>query len=96
MFVSIRKYAGCKDVQELNRRVVAVLVPVLRASPGYQSYAVVDLGNNAVASISMFDTREQAESATLQARELVQKHLSDLVPNAPEVTIGEVLSESRK
>jgi hypothetical protein len=96
MFLAIRKYARCKDIQEVNRRVVATLTPALRALPGYQSYSVVDLGDDTVASISVFDTREQADSATQQVRGLVQQHLADLMPHPPEVTIGEILSESPK
>lgn len=96
MFVSIRRYAGCKDVQEVNRRVVTNLIPTLRAFSGYQSYSIIYLGNGTVVSISVFDTREQAECATQQVRGLVQEHLADLIPNPPEVTIGELLRENRK
>ena len=96
MFIAIRKYAGCKDVREVNRRVVASLIPSLREFPGYQSYSIVDFGNNTATSISVFDTREQAEDATQRVWDIVQRTLSDLLPNPPEVTIGEVLSEDHK
>lgn len=96
MFVAIRKYAGCRDVREVNKRVVENLIPTLRGFPGFQSYSIVDLGGGAAASISVFDTREHAESATDRVRGIVQQHLADLIPNPPEVTIGELLSEHRK
>ena len=96
MFIAIRKYPGCKDVREVNRRVVASLIPSLREFPGYQSYSIVDMGDDSATSISMFDTREQAEDATERAWDIVLRTLSDLLPNPPEVMIGEVLSEDRK
>jgi hypothetical protein len=96
MFVSIRRYAGCKDVHEANRRVADNLIPMLRGFPGFQSYSVVDLGRGTVASISVFDTRDDAESATTRVRTIVQEHLADLLPNPPEVMIGELLSKHRK
>jgi hypothetical protein len=96
MFVSIRKYVGCKDVHEVNRRVVENLIPTLRGFPGFQSYSIIDLGGGSAASISVFDTQDHAESATERVRSVVREHLVDLLPNPPEVTIGELLSEHRK
>jgi hypothetical protein len=32
MFVSIRKYTDCKEVHEVNRRVLANLIPTLLAT----------------------------------------------------------------
>lgn len=96
MFISFRTYEGCRDARELDRRVMEALIPKLRRFDGFHSYSIVDLGNKRVMSISVFDTRAQAEEATMQVRSLVREHLSDLLPNPPEVMIGEVLSESRK
>jgi hypothetical protein len=95
MFVSIRKYDGCKDVATLNRRVQEVLVSRIKGMKGFRSYAVVDLGGGAVASISAFDTRADAEAANASVRGLVQQSFLDLVPNAPTVMVGEVLSETK-
>ena len=96
MFVAIRRYAGCKDVREVNKRVVEHLIPTLRGFPGLQSYSIIDLGGGSAASVSVFDTRDHAEGATERVRAVVQQHLADLLPNPPEVTIGELLSEHRK
>ena len=55
MFVAIRRYTGCKDVREVNKRVVEHLIPTLRGFPGFQSYSIIDLGGGSAASISVFD-----------------------------------------
>jgi len=95
MFVSFRKYDGCKDTAALNRRVQDTLVSKVKAMKGFRSYTVVDLGGGSVASISVFDTRADAEAANASVRGLVQQSLLDLVPNPPTVMVGEVLSETR-
>jgi hypothetical protein len=82
--------------KSFNRRVLASLIPSLREFSGYRSYSIVDMGDGTATSISVFDTREQAEDATERAWDIVLRTLSDLLPNPPEVTIGEILSEDRK
>ena len=91
MFVMIRKYTGCPDVQEANRRVQAV-VQGITDLPGLQSYGVVDLGNGQIATVSLFDTRDQAMQSVEVARSLIQEHnFADLLPDPPEIIMGEVL-----
>ena len=96
MYVTIRKYAGCGDLKEINRVARDELLPVLRKVAGFRSYAVVDTGNGSAASIGMFDSQAAAETANQRAREVVQRtSLKDLLPNPPEITVGEVLSEAK-
>ena len=95
MYVTIRKYPGCGDVQEINRVAMAELLPMLRTITGFRSYVIVDTGNNTGASIGMFDSKEAAENANQQARAVVQRTaLKGLLPNPPEITVGEVLGEA--
>jgi hypothetical protein len=56
----------------------------------------VDVGNGTVASIGIFDSKEAAENANQQARAVVQRTaLKDLLPSAPEITVGEVLGQAK-
>jgi hypothetical protein len=56
----------------------------------------VDTGKETVASIGIFDSKEAAENANRQARAVVQRTaLKDLLPNAPEITVGEVLGKAK-
>ena len=96
MFVTIRKYPGCKDAKEVNRVAQAELLPVLRTAPGFRSYVVIDSGNQSVTSISVFDSKEAADNANQRAREIVRKSISKLLPNPPDITMGEVLTDAKK
>jgi hypothetical protein len=96
MYMTIRKYQGCKDAKEINRVALAELLPVLRTIAGFRSYEIVDTGKETVASIGIFDSKEAAENANRQARAVVQRTaLKDLLPNAPEITVGEVLGKAK-
>jgi len=96
MYVTIRKYPGCKDTKEVNRVALAELLPVLRTLAGFHSYVIVDTGNDTVASIGMFDNKQSAENANQQARAVVQRTaMKDLLPNPPEIIVGEVLGEAK-
>lgn len=95
MYVTIRKYPGCKDAKEVNRVAMAELLPVLRKVAGFRSYVIVDTGNGSVASIGMFDSQAAAEAANQRAREVVGRTSSSgLLPNPPEITVGEVLGDA--
>ena len=45
MYVTIRKYPGCKNVKEVDRIAMAELLPVLKQVDGFRSYVIVDSGN---------------------------------------------------
>ena len=58
--IAIRAYDGCKDAQELDRRVGAHLLATLRAMPGFRGYSTADLGEGRVACISLLDSAANA------------------------------------
>ena len=93
MYVTIRKYARCGDAKEINRIAQAEILPLLRKVPGFRSYTTVDAGSHVVVSISTFDSKASAEAANTAARGVVQKSMAKLLPNPPEITVGEVLAE---
>lgn len=96
MHVTIRKYPGCTNVKEVDRIAVAELLPMLRTVPGFRSYTIADTGNGSVTSIGVFDSAASAEAANARAREVVARTgMAALLPNPPEITIGEILSDSR-
>lgn len=96
MHITIRKYPGCKNVKEVNRIATAELLPVLRKVPGFRSYTIVDTGKASIASISVFDSAASAELGNIRAREFVARTgMAALLPNPPEITMGEILSDAR-
>ena len=96
MYVTIRKYPGCKNVKEANRVAMAELLPLLRTIAGFRSYVIVDTGNDTITSIGTFDSKESADNANQQARAWsAGSALKDLLPNPPEIIVGEVLGEAK-
>jgi hypothetical protein len=96
MFISIRKYDGTGNVNEIDSLAKSDLIPVLKSQPGFISYSILDLGSEAVASISIFETREQADGANASARNMVQKVFKELLPTPPTIIMGEVVSHTGK
>ena len=94
MFIIIRKYTGCPDVREANSRIQTV-VETITGLPGLQSYGVIDLGDGQLATVGLFETRAQAEKSAEVARTHRMQGFTDILPNPPEITVGEVLSLHR-
>jgi hypothetical protein len=91
MFVMIRKYAGCADAQEVSRR-FEPLAQRFHDLPGLKSYGMVDAGDGQFLTVGLFDTRDQAMQSVEVARSLIQEHnFADLLPDPPEIIMGEVL-----
>jgi hypothetical protein len=58
--------------------------------PGFATYSVLDAGKGTLVTLSGFTTSSGAAESTKAAATFVKEHLAALVPNAPEVTSGEV------
>ena len=90
MHAVIRRYENVSKVDEVLRRIEADWAPRIRQAPGFVAYYAVDAGGGAVASISLFEDRAQAEDAARRAAEWAREQLGSLSPNPPQVTAGEV------
>lgn len=91
MYAMIRCYRGTGSVaEEVGRRVTQGLLPSIRQSPGFVGYCALGSEDGDIYSISLFDTRQNADAAHARVREWVQANLRDLLPNPPEVMAGEV------
>jgi hypothetical protein len=53
MYAVIRKFNKMRSVDEVARRAEAGLAPILRQSPGFQGYYVVNGGNDVGVSITL-------------------------------------------
>jgi len=95
MFLSIRKYDNVQNVAHMKQEAGDKVLPAMRDAAGFRSYTVVDCGNGQVLSISVFDSREQADKANQSAKAVVQNSpFANLTP--PDITLGEVLIDNRK
>ena len=64
---------------------------ILRESPGFRSYYVLDGGEGVGVAVMIFEDRESANAANDKVLEFVQASLFDLNLGDPEIIAGEVL-----
>ncbi|MGH2357575.1 MAG: hypothetical protein ACRDGJ_06125 [Candidatus Limnocylindria bacterium] len=55
------------------------MLPIFSKEPGFIEYGVADLGNQQVCSITIWETREQAQKSVTLAATWVKENLSDRV-----------------
>ena len=68
-------------------------MPRLAQMPGFGSYCLIESGEGAVTSVSVFETSAQAEESTRVAAKWLQDEKFDAaLPNAPKVSAGKVLA----
>ena len=63
MPASIRSYNGVGDIAAIRTGARKSLYPLLRKQAGFVSYSLIDAGGGSLTSVSVFNTRKQAEAA---------------------------------
>lgn len=94
MFATVRRYEGidASKKDELTKKVGETLAPRLTKLPGFGSYFLIDTGDGAVSSVSLFETSAQAQDSTRVASEWVRdEKLENILVDPPKVTGGEVI-----
>jgi hypothetical protein len=97
MHATIRRFEGV-DMTRMNEvvgKVNETLIPQLRELPGFNGYFLIEADNGIQSSLSLFETREQADEST----KVVTKWISDenfnkAIPNPPKITTGKVVAHS--
>jgi hypothetical protein len=98
MHATIRRFEGV-DMTRMNEvvgKVNETLIPQLRELPGFTGYFLIEADNGIQSSLSLFETREQADEST----KVVTKWISDenfnkAIPNPPKITSGKVVAHSK-
>ena len=91
MYLIIRKYTKVRSVADAARRAKSGIGQILRESPGFRSYYVLDGGEGVGVAVMMFEDRESANEANDKILGFVQASLHDLNLGDPEIIAGEVL-----
>ena len=94
MYATLRRYEGVTDSGEMVRVVKeeGLLEDVLRQVPGFVNYNMVDAGGGTFFTISVYEDQSGAEESNRRVAEWVrQSNLGSLVPNPPQITVGEVV-----
>jgi hypothetical protein len=91
MYMFIRKYTKVRSVADAARRAKSGVGQLLRESPGFRSYYVLDGGEGVGVAVMIFADRESANAANDKVMDFVQASLHDLDLGDPEIIAGEVL-----
>jgi hypothetical protein len=95
MHATIRRYEGVDAARtdELTAKVEESLVPELRKLEGFTGYYLIEAGNGVFSSVGLFKDSAQADQATTVAATWVKSAgLESVLPNAPKITTGKVIS----
>jgi hypothetical protein len=92
MFATIRRYEGVGRIDLIALAAREQFFPLFEKLPGFVSHTLIDIGDNTVMSVTIFETREQAEAGNTAVRELVQQILSQVIPNPATIVLGKVMA----
>ena len=92
MFATIRRYEDVGNIDVIELAAKEQFFPLFEKLPGFVSHTVVDTGDNTVMSVTIFRTREQAESGNAAVRDLVGQILSHVIPNPATIVLGKVMA----
>jgi hypothetical protein len=99
MHAVIRRYEGVDEsrIDELRDSLRDRFLPRVREISGLEAYYFVNAGTGTIATIGIFESPEAAEESTQLARDFIRDEgLSDLLPNPPEITSGDVLGQTSR
>jgi hypothetical protein len=79
-----------KDVDEVSRRIAEGGVPIIKAIPGFVSYAITDAGNGTLVTYSVYENSAETEESTKKAAAWVKENIASMLPTPPQVFAGVV------
>ena len=96
MYVAIRQYGLLtrEPIEQVLRGIREGYIPIIKNSPGFVAYYVLDSGSGTITSISIFEHRPEAERSNRMAEDWVGRNLSSTLPTSPEVIVGEVFAHA--
>ena len=91
MYASVRKYYIIPGTAgEFLRRVQGGFVPLISQVPEFRAYYVLQVRDDEVISVSIFDSQAGAEESVRRAADWVAKNISSFIQGLPEITVGQV------
>jgi actin-like ATPase involved in cell morphogenesis len=91
MHVAIRRYQmDPVSVNEVMRRVNEGFIPIIKDADGFLAYYALNAGAGEIATVSVFEDQAGAEESIRMAADWIRQNLAALLPDAPEITAGEV------
>jgi heme-degrading monooxygenase HmoA len=94
-YMTIRKYHILPETgDKFLQRVQTSFVPIISSMPGFIAYDALQVGNDQIVTISVFDTPFGAIESTPRALRWVQENIAELIQGVPEVMAGQVGASS--
>jgi hypothetical protein len=94
-YMAIRQYHIIPGTgEEFLHRVQAGFVPIISRIPGFIAYDALQVGNDQIVSVSVFDTPAGVIESTPRALQWVQENIAELIQGMPEVMAGQVGASS--
>lgn len=91
MYTVIRKYDLVPGtVEEFIQHVQKGLVPIINRVPGFKEYSLVEIGDDAVVAISIFDSLSDAKEAGRQTAGWVAEHTDLFIQGYSKAMAGHV------
>ena len=95
MYSALRKYSIKPNfMDEVMQRIQGEFLHIISREPGFIAYYAMRVGNNAILTISVFETKIGAEGSTPLALDWVIKNLAGFVQGEPQTTLGWVFGSS--
>jgi hypothetical protein len=91
MYVTVRKYAGNRDLVDALVENESEVKRLLTDIDGFRAYYLVRTGDGDAMSISVYDNERGGEESSRAAAAWLGENLTDLSVSAPEVTAGEAV-----
>lgn len=91
MYASIRKYYLIPGTaEEFMQRVQEGFVPLISQVQGFRAYYVLQVRDDQVISVSLFDSPAGAEESVRRAADWVAKNISSFIQGRSEIAVGHV------
>jgi hypothetical protein len=92
VFTIVRRFRLARgSAEEVARRVREGFVPLLQELPGFRAYYLLEGGPDALISIRMFDSANEALASKEIAANWMRNNVLEFVKGMPEVMAGNVL-----
>ena len=92
MYATVRRYKGVTNPSEVGRQVRETFLPLISEIPGFVGYYLVDAGGGVIISTSVFQNKAASEESNRRAAEWIRESRASLLPNPPQVSVGEVVA----
>ena len=90
MFVTVRNYAGNREIVDRLVSRADEVKQLITGISGFQAYYLIRTDDGGV-SVSVYDSRDSADESNRQAADFIRFNFPELASAPPQVTAGETV-----